>query len=110
MFMGTVNKLLSDRNRRSLGLEPVGVTRGYGDAEDYPGALATGEFHCGLLAALHRAMSAAVPTRFGRAKTTPPGREPFDSFADEAATPQSPRRATRRIADRSPRASASPVL
>ena len=25
--MGTVNKLFSDRNRRSLGLEPVGVTR-----------------------------------------------------------------------------------
>jgi len=56
--MGTVNKLFSDRNRRSLGLEPVGVTRGYGDAEDYPGALATGEFHRGLLAALQRAKSA----------------------------------------------------
>ena len=59
--MGTVNKLFSDRNRRSLGLEPVGVTQGYGDAEDYPGALATGEFHCGLLAAVQRAMSAGVP-------------------------------------------------
>jgi hypothetical protein len=30
-------------------------------AEDYPGALATGEFHCGLLAALQREMSAGVP-------------------------------------------------
>ena len=59
--MGTVNKLFSDRNRRSLRLEPVGVTQGYGDAEDYPGALATGEFHCGLLAAVQRAMSAGVP-------------------------------------------------
>ena len=89
--MGTVNKLFSDRNRRSLGLEPVGVTLGYGDAEDYPGALATGEFHCGLLAALQRAMSRCSHSLRSRENAAPPaGREHFDSFADEAATPQSP--------------------